>query len=521
MLLYELLTGTTPLGPELSANPSYLEVLRRIRDQEPERPSLRLRHTGSLRATESLSELDWVTMKALEKDRTRRYDTVNGIARDIQRYLSGDPVEACPPSTVYRLRKFVTKHRGWFAASAGFAALLIVAAVVRTSLAVRARRAEQNAIEERNISRAVTRFLKDDLLAQASAYDSGRPDLNPLDLTVRSALDRAASRIGGQFASQPLIEASIRHTIGTTYWKLGLFADAETHLTNALDLRRRVLGESHPDTLDSAAGLGDAFTYDGKYSQAESLLADVLRLSRAALGERHPTTLTIMNNLAVAYERDGMYDRSEQLYAQVLEVRRQQQGEEHLETLATAANLAVVYYRQGKFAEAETIFSDVLQRQRRLIGEEHPDTIITMNALAMTYKARGRLAEAEPLLQRSLEGSRRVLGEEHPDTLRRMNNLGLVYLAQRRLDEAESLLTGAFDARSRSLGAEHPDTLVTLNGLASLARARHQYQKAEQLFERLVALRQRVLGQDHPDTRATINELAEMRKESGSAVGAR
>jgi eukaryotic-like serine/threonine-protein kinase len=527
IVLYELLAGMLPFEAKSLREKGIDEVRRIIREVDPPKPSSKVTTSAEAAgrfaesadarrlASQLRGDLDWITMKALEKDRTRRYETVNGIARDLQRYLSGDPVEAYPPSSAYRLRKFVNKHRGWFAASAGFATLLIVAVVVSTLLTFRARRAEQEAIEERNISTAVTQFLRDDLLAQASAYQSGVRDLNPLDLTVRTALDRAASRINGKFANQPLVEASIRHTIGTSHWKLGLFADAETQLTSALDLRRRVLGMSHPDSLDTAANLGDVLTYQGKYPQAESLLADALGNSRAALGERHDITLMIMNNLALAYERAGRYEASVPLYAHVVEVRRQRNGMENAETLASAANLAVVYYRQGKYADAETILSDVLPRQRRLIGEDHPDTIITTNVLAMTFKAQGKLAEAERLLLRSVEASRRVLGEDHPDTLRRMNNLGLVYLAQRRFDEAEVLLKRSFDARSRSLGQEHPDTLITLNGLASLARMRHRYQEAEQLFERLIAARQRALGHDHPDTRASISELSEMQKESG------
>ena len=316
-VLYELLTETTPLKREQAEHAAYSDVLQRIREEEPERPSARLRSASSsamatLRRSDPTrlpkllhGDLDWITMKALEKDRRRRYETVNGLARDLRRYIDGDPVEAGPPSAAYRLDKFVRKHRGWFAASAACAVLLLAGVVVSTSMLLRARRAEQAAIVERNASQAVTDFLADDLLAQASAYQPDRPGLNPLDLTVRTALDRAASRIDGKFTTQPLVEASIRYTVGTTYWRLGLFPDAETQYQRALDLRRRVLGEGHADTLRVMGTLGDVYVYEGEYPQAESLLNEALQASERLLGEQHDVTQTIMNNLGLAYERGG------------------------------------------------------------------------------------------------------------------------------------------------------------------------------------------------------------------------
>ena len=157
-VLYELLTGTTPLQQESLANTIYTDVLQRIRKEHTERPSLRLRQSSTsadtathrqsdpTRLAKLLSgELDWITMKALEKDRTRRYETANGLARDLQRHLAGDPVGAGPPSTTYRMGKFIRKHRVWLATAAAFASVLVAGVIVSTGLAIRANRAEQEA----------------------------------------------------------------------------------------------------------------------------------------------------------------------------------------------------------------------------------------------------------------------------------------------------------------------------------------------------------------------------------------
>jgi tetratricopeptide (TPR) repeat protein len=516
-VLYELLIGTTPLKHEDSANAAFVDVLQRIRQEEPKPPSQRVRHSVALAETAKLrrsdeaalpklvvGELDWITMKALEKDRTRRYETVSGMVRDLQRYLAGDAVEAGPPSASYRLGKLVRKHRAGLATAAAFAALLVAGIIVSTWLAVRATRAEQEAL-------AINDFLQNDLLAQASANNQARPDNKPdPDLKVRTALDRAAEGIKEKFSAQPLVEASIRQTIATTYIDLGLYPEAQEQLDRALELLRRVLGENHPDTLNVMGHVGDAYTYRGKYAEAQSLLNRALDIGQRALGEEHPTTMFIMNNLGFAYERDGKFFQAEPLYVRVLELRRRVFGRDHPATLVTTTNLAAIYYRQARYAEAEPIFSEVLEVRRRVLGDEHPHTSISLNNLAMTYRAEGKYLDAEPLFIRALEVRRRTLGERHPDTLRSMNNLGMLYADTGRYEQAEKLYTESLESRRRELGEEHPDTLATWNNLASLYARQRKFPEAEALFIKVFNARRRTLGDSNPDTAATANELAKL-----------
>jgi len=253
VLLYELLTGTTPLERAKLREAGYAEILRRIKEEEPPKPSTRLSHSGdrlaSIAATRRTEparltrlmrgELDWIVMKALEKERTRRYETATGLARDVQRYLDGDAVEAGPPSASYKLRKFARKHRAALVTVGAFVVVLIAASVVSAYLAFRAPRAERAARDERNravaaegeaveqrdravaaereakaaaeratteaaISRAVNDFLQKDLLGQADVDNQAGPGQKPdPDIKVRTLLDRAAAAIGGKFAAQP------------------------------------------------------------------------------------------------------------------------------------------------------------------------------------------------------------------------------------------------------------------------------------------------------------------------------
>jgi non-specific serine/threonine protein kinase/serine/threonine-protein kinase len=474
VILYELLTGTLPFESKALRDRSLDEIRRTVREVDPPRPSTRVatitaldgatshRNDDLALAKKLRGDLDWIAMKALEKDRTRRYQTVNGLARDLQRHLNGDPVEAAAPSKRYRMGKFIKKHRAWLMTAASFVLLLVLAVLVSSVMAIRASRAEQEA-------RALNEFLQKDLLAQASANKQAGPETNPdPDLKVRTALDRAAMRIQGRFAAQPLIEASIRHTIGATYMDLGLYSSAERQLIGALELRQHVLGERSADTLAVVTDLGDVYTYEGKYAEAQNVLTKGLDVARSVLGESDPKTMLIMNNLGLAYWRDGKYSQSEPFYVRALQLRRKISGEDAPETLQVANNLASLYYRQNKFTQAEPMLMEILNVRRRILGNEHPQTLISLNNLAMTYRAEHRYAEAEPLFVTALNLRRRVLGDEHPDTLRSFNNLGLIFRDLGKYAEAERLFTQALGGRRKALGEHHPDTISSMNELAVL-----------------------------------------------------
>ena len=176
-------------------------------------------------------DLDWITMRALEKDRTRRYGSVSDLAADLHRHLDNQPVVASPPSTVVSNGKFVRRHRVGVAVAATLMALLVAFAATTGIQARRIARERDRANREAETAKAVNDFLQNDLLAQAGASAQARPDTKPdPDLKVRTALDRAAAGIEGKFEAQPLVEASIRLTIGKTYEDLGLYPEAERHL---------------------------------------------------------------------------------------------------------------------------------------------------------------------------------------------------------------------------------------------------------------------------------------------------
>jgi eukaryotic-like serine/threonine-protein kinase len=525
VLLYELLTGTTPFDGEALKKAGFDEMRRIIREDEPPRPSTRLstmqkaalstiaerrslevHHiSGQLR-----SELDWIVMRALEKDRNRRYESASAFAADVQRYLNDEPVEACPPSAGYRLRKFARRNQGPVLAVA-IVLLALVGGVIGTTwgmlLSIKADnatraeviekdRARTQAEEEAAIATAVNNFLQNDLLAEAA------PDKNPRrnKVTVEELLARAAARIAGKFDNQPRVEAAIRRTIGETYRALGDNPAAETHLERAVELHRRVLGEEHPETLMSTYKLALVYMDQDRFAKAQPLLIKTLELRALVLGPDHPDTLASAHNLAVIYSRENFIAKAEQLYVKTLEDRRRVLGEWHRDTADSMGDLALMYLGRDQFAKAEPLLAKALEIRRRVQGEDHTDTIGSMNDLALLYQKRGQYGEAEPLFFNALEVIRRVTGNVHHYAASATHNLGMLYLDQGRFIEAQPLLVESLDISRRVDGEENGATLRTMTHLALLYQAQGQFTNAEALFIKTLEVCRRVYGEEYPPT---------------------
>ncbi len=509
VVLYELLAGALPLDFHKLA---YDEVLRRLREQDVPRPSTKVRTLGADSAVTAQNrsvdisalsrqlrgDADAIALKALEKDRKRRYAAPSELAADIGRYLRNEPVTAHAPSVGYRARKFARRYRVGLITAAAIALVLIAAAAVSIRQGIRANR-------QAAIAQAVNDFLQNDLLAQASTTNQWKPDP---DLKVRTALDRAAQQIEGKFIQQPEVEASIRNTIGQTYMDLGVYPQAETQFERALDIDRRVLGEKDPKTLRTMYHLGSLDKLQGKHAQAEQLLSRTLGIQRSVLGPEHTDTLATANSLANTYEGEGKYAQAEALHSQTFEIQRRVLGPEHRETLITMNNLAIDYFRQGKYAQAEALLIQILEIRRRVAGPDHPDTLRPMVNLAGVYRYEGKYAQAEQLYSQVLEADRRVLGPEHPSTLAAMQSVAITYSSEGKHAQAEALLNQVLEIQRRILGPDHPDTLNTMSAVAAEYGDEGNNARAEQLLSQALEIERRVLGPEHSDTLITMTNLA-------------
>ncbi len=558
VLLYELLTGSTPLERQKLREAGYAEILRRIKEEEPPKPSTRLSHSGdrlaSIAATRRIEparltrlvrgELDWIVMKSLEKERSRRYDTANGLARDIQRYLDADAVEAGPPSASYKLRAFARKHRAAFVTVSAFVVLLIAATAVSAYLAVRARRAERIATDERNravtaevsavaaereanaaaeratteaeISRAVNEFLQRDLLGQADADNQEDPGTRPdPDIKVRTLLDRAAAAIGGKFGDHPEVELSVRRTIGDAYLGLGLIPSAELQLDRALALARRQHGQERAVTLNVVASLGVLRFVQGKYSESEALLSEALDGLRRVRGEEHPDTLSAMRGLGFVLTESGKLSQAEPVLLQHLELSGKILGEDHYGTIASMRTLARVYLFAGRFAESHRRSQNALEIARRALGGENSTTLNAAFQLAFVCQQQGEFAQADELIAATIGAvSRRYSANSIWVTLGHFSRAWL-FTDAGKTAEAEALLTKAVGAVHQGV-SEDDDTACWAKILwAEIHQARGRLAEAETSFTQALAGIRRARGSDNPNNLGAMIPLAEFYLDGG------
>jgi serine/threonine protein kinase/tetratricopeptide (TPR) repeat protein len=534
VLLYELLTGHTPFDQETLREAGFDGMRRLIREIDPPQPSRRV-ETLDAEAASTISsrrgvderqlhgmlrgDLDWIVMKALEKDRNLRYESASALADDVVRHLADQPVEACPPSAGYRLRKFVRRNRGLVAAGAVFA-LLICLGFVGTSLGlIAARRAERTATAERDraddaqraaeeeaaVAEAVNRFLQNALLIQAA------PQLNARQrqVTVEELLDRAAGSIDNQFPGQPKVEAAIRKTMGDAYLALGNYPASERELKLAVELLRREHGDEQPDTLDAMSNLAEVYRLQGEYPLAEQLANESLEITSRVLGDDHPDTQVCLNNLASVYASQGDFDRATPLFEVALNQSRLSTGEGSSETLTAMNNLALIYSHQGRSEEAGRMFEEGLELCEANLGREHPETLSSLNNLAAFYKGQRRFDEAEPLFVRALEVRRRVHGEEAPQTIISLNNLAPLFFDRGQFEKAEPLFVKTLELVRRVQGKAHPHALTTTDSLAKLYIEQQKYAQAEALLREAIAF---CHEEDGPDSRMPAFFLIDLAK---------
>jgi serine/threonine protein kinase/tetratricopeptide (TPR) repeat protein len=513
VLLYELLTGTTPFDQKYLLSKGYAEMQRIIREEEPTRPSTKISTLGEAlidiakhRQTSPdllqkliRTDLDWIVMKTLEKDRSRRYDSVSEFVADIKRHLNHEPVLAGRPSTLYRIKKFVQRRRALVASAIIVAAVIIVGFIVSTVMyfqAEQARKKEALARKKEEQARSeaqnVADFLTDDLLASVYPEKAKSPEV-----TVRYVLKAAEENLESKFEENPLAEAKIRQTLGLTYQKLADFQAAESHLQRALEIHRQQLGEDDPSTLASLSYIGDLYIEQGRYSEAEPLLIKTLEDRSRVLGEVHPDTISSMCSLGWCYTFQGRFDSAEVLFIRVMDVGNKVLGEEHSVVLNAIQGCSVSYLSKQQPKKAEPLSHKGFEISRRVMGEEHELTLYFMNDLAWAYEMQDRYDEAQELSIKALEISQRVVGEEHPTTIQAMSMLGWTYVKQGQVEKGAPLVIKSVELSRRVLGEEHLHTLFFMLRLIELYGLQGQDDERDTLLIKNLEISNRIFGSEH------------------------
>lgn len=568
VILYELLTGSTPLERQQLKKVALNEIIRLIKEVEPPKPSVRLSSSHNLagiasqRAVEPSQlkravsgDLDWIVMKALEKERGRRYETANGLSRDIERFLAGESVEASPPSNLYRLKKFVRRNLVMVAATSAVAVSLIIGMVgfawqarvaglardraVNAEGATAQRAAELQkvvdfqasmlkqvdpAIAGRELMRDLAKRFSTSLLqaprplpdeeqeAKNREFVNSLQRINTTD-TAKEFIDRnillpAVEAVGTQFRDQPLVEAQLRQTLATLYDRIGFSEKAFQHQTLVVEARRELLGNEHLDTLISISNLGKFALSIGDLEAAERLMSEALEISERVLEPNHPSTLITVGNLGGLAQTKGQFAKAEELHRRAYEGNRAKLGADDRVTLQSALNLADSLKCLEKDEEADKLLTDAFERLKKGWGTHDSDTLSALNSLAMLRNAQGNIKAAENLYREGLAGTRELLGENHPDTLSSLDNLSVLLADAGKLEEAVPLARNALALRRELFGNMHPDTFASINNLAGLEQMLGNNTEAEKLWREVSESSRQVLGAEHPHTLTSLRNLA-------------
>ncbi|MBC8106962.1 MAG: tetratricopeptide repeat protein [Anaerolineae bacterium] len=511
-----------PLSPPLRSG-GYNEIQRIIREVDPPRPSTRLTKLGAganevarRRSVElgSLtrqlkSELEWIPLKAMRKERGQRYASPSELAEDLQNYLNNRPLRAGPETTGYRAKKFLRRNKTGVAASAAMFLLLVSGIIATTWQAIRATRAERVAIKEKSEAKTasenlaeVNKFLTEDLLASAA------PEISlGKEMTVREAVDRAADTVATRFNGRPEIEGTVRLVLAQTYYALGYTERALPHAQTAADLFRRARGDDDKDTINAAVEYAHELVALNRSPEAEPILRDQLARARRTLGAEHRTSVGIMSILAWSLRQQGQHAEAEAMYREVLAKHQKMFGRETEQVAMSTGNVGISLIQQGKLVEAEPLMVEGLRIRLKIHPPDHPDVLTSQTNLARLYEDQGRMVEAEKLHRAVLVQKRRVLKDDHPNTTTSMLSLAAVLADLNRYDEAIALTKEALAIRQRISGPDHLDTLLAANNLAAIYNRQGKAAEAEPILRDVVERRRRVLGEMHAYTVASTYGL--------------
>jgi eukaryotic-like serine/threonine-protein kinase len=459
VLLYELLTGKTPFDGKELLKAGLDEMRRTIKEKEPPRPSTRLTTlqgddvlvTARRRGTDALKllhqvrgDLDWIVMKCLEKDRARRYETANGLVADIEHHLNNEPVLARPPSTAYRFQKFVRRNKLQVTAAIVVATVLIMASVVSTWQAVEARRERQIAKQQAQLAKqqsetakAIKDFLTEQLLS-VQPKGKPKPDTMPYEV-ARPLLERVARQVEGKFADQPQVEVEIRVALRKSFAEYLDHTNAITQGQKVLEIRRRLFGPDHSDTLESTAMLAGYYTMRGEIDEAERLFNDVLPIA-----QRSPSSSGagwVLYKYGGFLRRTGRPAEALLFLNEGVEILKKTLDSESFCMHCLMGDVANATEKAGHWQEAEKLWAEGARQCERDYGPEHQLTISFQFALARLLIERKRWQEGMPLLEKVILFRQRMVGTNELETLDAEYWLGVAYEQQGRTNEAIKLFT--------------------------------------------------------------------------------
>jgi tetratricopeptide (TPR) repeat protein len=470
-LLYELIAGRPPIEPGADLATTFA----RLRDITPPAPSrvrgATLRDDATTRAL--LTDLDVITLRALDKAKEQRYPSVSAWRDDVERALTAQPIAARPPTWLYRARCFARRERKLAVAVLAIAAALVLGVVGLSLGLLSAAREQRRAVDEKRAQEEINAFLADDVLGAASPDQVG-PDAN-----VRALLDRAGERIAPRFAARPLIAAALHHTVGEIYAQLSEHAHARRHLERALALRVQHAGGAAPATLHSEIAVASLLARQERYDEAEPQLRALLARGRQLLPADDPVLFSALNDLGITLSGLGRDAEAVAPLTEALAGRRRVLGEQHLATFESLSNLALVRGNLGPTEAAIAAYEQALAAARALADPPRATLLGLENNLGATLQDVERNAEAKPHLEAAAVLASKLFVADHPAVLQIQSNLAGLEADLGNPEHAATLYADVAARLTARVGADAEATLAARHGQwTALGRAKRHAEAA-------------------------------------------
>ncbi len=478
IILCEILTGTTPRRKMMNGH--LIQIVEKIQKEEitgldhwlNDQQILISASTRSIDAKKLKSifqgDLQAIVCKALRKNPAERYQSVNEFVQDIISYQKGEPIKALPITPWYFLQKRLKKYRHLI--SAVFALLIIVLIFIIMVLRhlyledfteqlqmhnQQIEREKKVSEESSNRAEALIHFVENEIFSAARPRDQ-EGGLG-VEVKLLDALKNSEKQIPVHFANQPVVELSLRKTLGKTYYYIGKFPEALEQFEREHKLAKIVYGEKKWRTMDAGKHVAMAHRGAGHYLLAESILEQLQELATRELGPYHVETLTIQNQLANTYEQIGKFKQALDLDRSTLEIRKKFIGPSNPQTLNTQIQIANCLLKIGEPEQAIPLLNDTLSERGKLLGADHPDTLAVWISLGIAYRDTKNYSEANRCLQYAYKHLQAKLGDSHPQTLNCMNQQAIVLGLNKEYNEGRILCEKVLQLRIKSLGSEHPD----------------------------------------------------------------
>ena len=520
VLLYELLTGKPPFDPQTFKQAGIDEIRRFIREVEPPKPSVRLNTlpdadsttVARLRGTDAprlaiqlKGDIDWIVMKALDKNRTRRYETAGALADDLLRHLHNEPVIARPPSAGYLLQKLIRRNRLAFTAATVVVASLVAGLGVATwsfiqEKAARTQEAQQRALAEAGEQKAriaaakskqAYKFIAGMLTGVGPSVAAGRDTV-----LLREILDKTVKRLNTTMKDQPEVELNLRQTLGAVYLDLGDFAKAEPMAREALVLAEKLYGRESEDVAGALILLGEIQVMQGHGTESEPLLREALAIARKYPGPQNENLAEALMAMGASFMGQGKLPEAETHCREALALVKQQPEIESLPVENVQMQLAFVLQKESRLAEAEPMFREVLAVQKKLLSQDDPVAAYTQLGLSNVLMMQGKLPEAETQFREALVVLKKALGDEHPTIAMIRLNLALILQQSGRPQEAEAQYREVLALQKKVLGKDHPATLQTESMLTVLLQQQRKSAEAEAVQQESAASQNTQAGND-------------------------